>query len=112
MRKSYILFFLSHRCLSFGSRGARGRREARFCEVSGGYSLARPLLGGIATILRQELAALAEGHSSISKRSTAKSEEDNAWHAGYRDGLFEASRLTRKIHEQQTKEQPQKRADK
>jgi hypothetical protein len=71
-----------------------------------------PYWEGYATILRQELAALAEGHSSIKKHSTANPDEDDAWHAGYRDGLFEGSRLTRKIHEQQPKEQPQKPANK
>ena len=70
-----------------------------------------PYWEGYATIMRQELAALAEGHSSITKHSTANSEEDDAWHAGYRDGLFEASRLTRKIHAQPAKELQRKRTN-
>src|SRR5437588_3496004 len=64
-----------------------------------------PYWEGYATIMRQELTALAEGHSLITKHSTENAEEDDAWHAGYRDGLFEASRLTRKIHVQSAKEQ-------
>ena len=71
-----------------------------------------PYWEGYATIMRQQLAALAEGHSSFKNRSTENTDEDDARHAGYRDGLFEASRLTRKIHEQQAKEQQQKPADK
>ena len=67
-----------------------------------------PYWEGYATVMRQELAALAEGHSTVNKHPTANTDEDDAWHAGYRDGLFEASKLTSKIHLQQPKEQQEK----
>jgi hypothetical protein len=62
-----------------------------------------PYWEGYATVLRQQLAALAEGHSSITRHITEKSEEDDAWHAGYRDGLLEASRMTQKTKDPQQK---------
>jgi hypothetical protein len=112
MRKSYLLFF----CLSAVCLLVRAEPEGDVKPDSAKYRtdirLRGPYWEGYATIMRQELAALAEGHSSITKHSTADSEEDDAWHAGYRDGLFEASKLTRKIQEQQAKEQPKKPADK
>jgi hypothetical protein len=110
MRTSCILFF----CLSAVCLLVRAEPPSDVKPDSAKYRadirLRGPYWEGYATIMRQELAALAEGHSSITKQSTGNTEEDDAWHAGYRDGLFEASRLTRKIHEQETKEQ-KKRAD-
>ena len=112
MRTSCLVFLcLSAVCLVFAAEPAEDVKPDS-AKFRADVRLRGPYWEGYATIMRQELAALADGRSSVNKRSTENTDEDDAWHAGYRDGLFEASRLTRKILEQQAKEQQRKPPDK
>jgi hypothetical protein len=64
---------------------------------------------GYATAFREELTDLAYGSSSIVNHGTARTERELAWFAGYRDGVREASQLSRKVFARQVKEDAQRK---